>query len=256
MNACAAGNYAVGMGFSRIRQGLEPLALVGGADPFTRACYTIFHRLNASSGTACRPFSGDRDGMVVGEGAAMLLIEEYEHAVSRGARIYAEVTGYGLSCDAYHPTAPHPEGRGAIAAMKRAMEVAGIHPGMVDYISAHGTGTSANDHSEVAAMYEVFGERLITLPVSSIKSSLGHCMGAASALEAAACALAIHHQRVPGTLNTREVDPSFPCSLDVVPGHARPMALTHVLSNAFAFGGNIASVVFSDHRRGKQGRAG
>lgn len=248
-NACAAGNYAVGIGFARIRNGDARLALVGGADPFTRVAYTIFHRLSASSGTACRPFDKDRDGMVVGEGAAFLVLEEYEHAKARGARIYAEVTGYGLSCDAYHPTAPHPEGRGAVLAMQRAMAVAGLEREDVDYISAHGTGTAANDQSEAVAMYRTFGDRMRSLPVSSIKGSLGHCMGAASAFEAVACALAIYHQVAPPTLNTVAIDPDFPVDLDVIPAKGRSMRIRNALSNAFAFGGNVASVVFGEVRQ-------
>lgn len=245
VNACAAGNYAVGNGFARIRSGQESMVLAGGADPFSRTCYTIFHRLNASSASDCRPFDQEREGMVVGEGAAMLVLEEYEHAVARGARIYAEVTGYALSCDAYHATAPHPEGRGAVAAMQRALEVAGLAPADIDYVSAHGTGTAANDQSEAVAMHRVFGERIATLPVSSIKSSLGHCMGAASAFEAVACALALHHQIAPPTINTTRIDSAFPTTLDVIAGHAREMPMRHAISNAFAFGGNIATVVFS-----------
>ena len=245
VNACAAGNYAVGTGFARIRSGQESMALVGGADPFSRACYTIFHRLNASASTDCRPFDQHREGMVVGEGAAMLVLEEYEQALARKAHIYAEVTGYALTCDAYHATAPHPEGRGAVAAMQRALQVAGLTPADIDYVSAHGTGTAANDQSEAVAMHHVFGERLASLPVSSIKSSLGHCMGAASAFEAVACALGLYHQIAPPTINTSEIDSAFPVRLDVIPGQARAMPMQHVMSNAFAFGGNIATVVFS-----------
>jgi 3-oxoacyl-[acyl-carrier-protein] synthase II len=245
VNACAAGNYAVGIGFARIRSGQESMVLAGGSDPFTRACYTIFHRLNASAAAECRPFDRGREGMVVGEGAAMLLLEEYEHAVARNARIYAEVTGYGLACDAYHATAPHPEGRGAVTAMRRALEQSGLTPDDIDYISAHGTGTVANDQSEAVAMYRVFGKRLSNLPISSIKSSIGHCMGAASALEAVICALAVYYQTAPPTINTKDVDPTFPTSLDVVQGKARSFPIRHAISNAFAFGGNVASVVFS-----------
>jgi len=248
INACASGNYAVGLGFSRVRAGQGRMALVGGADPFTRACYTIFHRLAASTSSSCRPFDRDRDGMVVGEGSGFLLLEEYEHALARGARIYAEVGGYGLACDAHHATAPHPEGKGAVIAMQRALAVAGLDISDIDYLNAHGTGTAANDQSEAVAMEKVFGERMRSLPVSSIKGALGHCMGAASAFEAVACALAIHHQTAPPTINTSSVDPTFPGHLDVIPGKARPMRIRHAMSNAFAFGGNVASVVFSDLR--------
>ncbi len=245
VNACAAGNYAVGTAFDRIRTGRSKMILAGGADPFSRTCYTIFHRLNASSGDACRPFDQERNGMVVGEGAAMLVLEDYEHARNRGANIYAEVTGYALTCDAYHATAPHPEGHGAIKAMKRALHVAGLSPDQIDYVSAHGTGTAANDQSEATALHDVFGDRLPLIPVSSIKSMIGHCMGAASAFEAVACAMAIHHQRLPPTINTTMVDSAFPSAMDVVPGKSRNSPVNHVMSNAFAFGGNVSSIILS-----------
>ncbi len=245
LNACAAGNYAIASGAERIRAGLSRMAIVGGADPFTRTCYTIFHRLAASSAEACRPFDKQRDGMVVGEGAAFLVLEALDAALDRGARVYAEVSGYGIACDAYHATAPHPEGDGAVSAMTQALSMAGIAPSAIDCISAHGTGTTANDLSEARGMYRVFGDQLPGIPVSAIKGALGHCMGAASAMEAVACALSIHRQMAPPTLNTRVTDDGFPSTLDTIPGVARPLVLRHVLSNAFAFGGNVASVVFS-----------
>lgn len=245
VNACAAGNYTVGLAFDRIRTGRNKMILAGGADPFSRTCYTIFHRLSASSADVCRPFDENRTGMVVGEGAAMLVLEDYDHAVARGAHIYAEVTGYALTCDAYHATAPHPEGRGAIQAMQQALDMAGLAPTDINYVSAHGTGTQANDSSEAEALYRVFGKQLPATPVSSIKSMLGHCMGAASAFEAVACALALQNQQLPPTINTQTIDPAFPAALDVVPGTTRPARLTHLMSNAFAFGGNVSCVIFS-----------
>lgn len=245
LNACAAGNYAVSLGAERIRSGLSGMALVGGADPFTRTCYTIFHRLSASSATACRPFDATRDGIVVGEGAAFLVLEDMAAARARGARIYAEVTGYSIVCDAYHATAPHPDGDGAVSAMQQAMSMAGVTADAIDCVSAHGTGTIANDLSEARGMHRIFGDRMPKIPVSGIKGALGHCMGAASAMEAVACALSIRNQLVPPTLNTRASDAGFPSMLDTVPGSARPTRLQHVLSNAFAFGGNIATVIFS-----------
>lgn len=145
VNACAAGNYSVGLAFDRIRTGRNSMILAGGSDPFSRTCYTIFHRLNASTKGPCRPFDEERDGMVVGEGAALLVLEEYEHAVARNARIYAEVTGYALTCDAHHATAPHPEGEGAVLAMEKALSMANVTPNDISYVSAHGTGTPAND---------------------------------------------------------------------------------------------------------------
>jgi 3-oxoacyl-[acyl-carrier-protein] synthase II len=242
--ACAAGNYAVGTAFSMIRQGKGPVMLAGGADPFTRACYTIFHRLGASTADVCKPFDRNRTGMAVGEGAAVLVLEELRHARKRGARIYAEVTGYALSCDAYHPTSPHPEGKGAIEAMETAMRGARLDRGEIDYINAHGTGTQANDKCEAVAMARVFRDGLRALPVSSVKSMLGHCMGAASAMEAAICAMALERQVLPPTINTRDIDPDFPIPFDFVP-EARPHRLRNVISNAFAFGGNVSSLVLS-----------
>lgn len=245
VNACAAGNYTVGLAFDRIRSGRNKVVLAGGADPFSRTCYTIFHRLSASSADVCRPFDKDRTGMIVGEGAAMLVLEEYEHAVERGAHIYAEVSGYALNCDAYHATAPHPEGRGAVQAMHGALDMAGLSPDDIQYVCAHGTGTQANDSSEAEAMFRVFDNGLANVPVSSIKSMLGHCMGAASALEAVSCALALEHQKLPPTLNNDAVDPDFPFPLDVVPNKSRSAKLNHIMSNAFAFGGNVSCVIFS-----------
>jgi len=245
VNACAAGNYSVGLAFDRIRTGRSKLILAGGADPFSRTCYTIFHRLNASSSDQCKPFDQDRNGMVVGEGAAMLVLEDYDHAVTRNADIYAEVTGYALTCDAYHATAPHPEGLGAVNAMHRALKVADLSPQQIDYVSAHGTGTQANDYSEAFALHKVFGDRFSELPVSSIKSMIGHCMGAASAFEAVASVLAIRHQTLPPTINTKTVDPDFPAAMDVIPGRSRKTQVKHVMSNAFAFGGNVSTVIFS-----------
>ncbi len=244
-NACAAGNYSVGLSYDLIRSGRGKVILAGGADPFSRTCYTIFHRLSASSHGPVRPFDANRDGMVVGEGAAMLVLEEYEHAKARGARIYGEVTGYSLTCDAYHATAPHPDGVGAVNAMNQALNMAKITPEDVSYVSAHGTGTAANDQSETIALHKVFGDNLPQVPMSSIKSMIGHCMGAASAFEAVASALSIHHQILAPTLNTETVDPKFPSKLDIIPGKARSTEVNHIMSNAFAFGGNVSSVIFS-----------
>lgn len=244
--ACAAGNYAIGTAYSLIQQGRTQLALAGGADPFTRSCYTIFYRLGAMTQQDLRPFDQDRTGMVVGEGAAMLVVEELEHALARGARIYAEVTSYGLSCDAYHSTAPDPTGSGAILAMEVALRTGNLRPEDISYISAHGTGTKANDAHEANAMAAVFGEKLRDIPVSGLKSLLGHCMGAASAFEAVASALSIRDQRVPGTHNTEQLDGTFPIPFPLrAPTDSIPVR--HVLSNAFAFGGNICSVVFSQY---------
>ena len=246
--ACAAGNYAFGTAYSMIQNGRTPIVVAGGADPFTRSCYTIFYRLGAMTKTDLRPFAEDRTGMVVGEGAAMLVLEELEHAKKRGATIYAEVTGYALSCDAYHPTAPDPEGSGATLAMKNALRNSHLLPKDISYISAHGTGTRANDSHEAKAMSNVFGDNLSNIPVHGLKSMLGHCMGAASALEAVSAVLSIRDQIVPVTINTSEIDQSFPKTLKIAKSIEKK-PINHVLSNSFAFGGNICSVIFSKYNQ-------
>lgn len=244
--ACAAGNYAFGTAYSMIKQGRTKVILAGGADPFTRSCYTIFYRLGAMTQKDCRPFDENRTGMVVGEGAAMLVLEELEHALARGAKIYAEIKGYGLSCDAYHSTAPDPEGSGAILAMGKALKESNLSPEEISYISAHGTGTKANDSHEAKAMAKVFGESLKNKPVSGIKSMLGHCMGAASALEAVAAVLSIKEQKIPSTVNTEILDKTFSIKFPVQP--ESEIEVNHILSNSFAFGGNICSVIFSKYQ--------
>lgn len=239
--ACAAGNYAIGWGADLIQEGLVDAVIVGGADGISRGCFAVFHRLGAIANEVCQPFDLKRTGMLVGEGAGALVLEDYEKAVARGAQIYAELLGHGLACDAYHPTAPHPEGVGAQASMRRALQNAGVRPEDVSYISAHGTGTHANDASESLAVRNVFDLETRSVPVSSIKSMLGHTMGAASAIEAVACALMIRHGVIPPTANYRESDPD--CLQDIVPNQARAYPVQVVLSNSFAFGGNISSIV-------------
>lgn len=244
--ACAAGNYALGTAYSMIREGRSPLIVAGGSDPFTRSCYTVFYRLGAMSQKDCRPFDQNRTGMIVGEGAAMLVLEDLEHALRRNARIYGEIKGYGLACDAYHPTAPDPEGSGATLAMNNALTSSRIPKEHITYISAHGTGTKANDAHEAKAMHRVFGDH-ITIYVSSIKSMLGHCMGAASALEAVVANLSLYTQEVPPNQNTEEIDTSFPVKFPLQPPAESKNRVEHVLSNSFAFGGNICSVIFSKY---------
>ena len=239
--ACAAGNYAVAHALDVLRAGRADLMLAGGADAFSRITYTGFFRLGAIAPDLCRPFDKNRKGMIPGEGAAILVLESLERAVARGARIYAEVAGYGLSCDAHHMTAAHPEGDGAARAMERALADAGVAPGEVSYISAHGTGTPTNDRLETIAVKRVFGEGGVP-PMSSVKSMLGHTMGAASAIESVVCALAIATGRVPPTMNYEEPDPE--CDLDVVPNAARELKVDVTMNNAYAFGGNNASVIF------------
>ena len=243
--ACAAGNYAIAHAHDLLRLGRADLMLAGGADAFSRITYTGFARLGAIAPDLCRPFDRNRNGMIPGEGAAVLVLEPVELALGRGARIYAEVAGYGLSCDAHHMTAAHPEASGAVRAMERALEDAGLAPEQVSYVSAHGTGTPTNDRLESLAVRRVFGAGAARVPVSSIKSMLGHTMGAASAIEAAACALAVQNDRVPPTMHLREPDPD--CGLDVVANEARDHRVEVAMNNAYAFGGNNASVLFRKH---------
>ncbi len=238
--ACAAGNYAVGHAFDLLRAGSAEVMLAGGADAFSRITYMGFARLGAIAPKRCQPFDKNRKGMVPGEGAAVLVLEPLDSARSRGAEIHAEVLGYGLSCDAHHMTAAHPEGDGAIRAMTEAIEQSGLNPHDVDYISAHGTGTPTNDRVETIAVRRLFGNEADRIPMSSIKSMIGHTMGAASAIEAAACALAVRTGVVPPTINYQDQDPE--CDLDYVPNEARVVHPRIVLNNAYAFGGNNASL--------------
>jgi 3-oxoacyl-[acyl-carrier-protein] synthase II len=241
--ACAAGNYAISIARDWIESGRVDLAFAGGADPLSIVSFTGFGRMFALSPDRCRPFDKNRKGILPGEGAGILVLESLESARARGARIYAEVVGYGLSCDAHHPTMPHPEGIGVRMAMQRALRDADLEPRDVDYLCAHGTGTQANDKIEASAIQAFFSEHASELPVSSLKSMIGHTMGAASAIEAIACVLAIDTGIVPPTINYETPDPA--CPLDVVPNTARKMQVDVALNNAYAFGGNNSSVVFS-----------
>jgi 3-oxoacyl-[acyl-carrier-protein] synthase II len=239
--ACAAGNYAMAYAFDVLRTGRADVMLAGGADAFSRITYTGFAKLGAIAPDLCRPFDRHRKGMIPGEGAAVLVLEPLARARAREARIYAEVVGYGLSCDAYHSTAAHPEGQGAVRAMEKALAHCGLPPEAVSYISAHGTGTPTNDQRETVAVKRVFQEAAYRIPISSIKSMLGHTMGAASAIEAAACALAIWSDAIPPTMHLEEPDPE--CDLDYVPNAARAHTVRVAMNNAYAFGGNNSSVV-------------
>jgi 3-oxoacyl-[acyl-carrier-protein] synthase II len=241
MNACAAGNYAIGNGFEEIKSGRSDIALTGGVDALSYLAVVGFNRLLSVTPDLCRPFDKNRRGIVVGEGAAFLILEELEHARNRGASVYAEVAGFGLGVDAYHITTPSPDGRGAIQAMKRALDSASLISDAIDYVSAHGTGTAANDAAESLALTEVFGEK--TPPMSSIKSMIGHTMGAASAIEAAACCLMTRNQEILPTANFTAPDER--CPIDCVPNKSRKAVLNHVMSNALAFGGNNSSIIFS-----------
>jgi len=239
--ACAAGNYAIAHAFDVLRAGRADLMLAGGSDAFSRITYTGFARLGAVAPERCQPFDRNRKGMIPGEGAGVLVLESLKRARARGARVYAEVAGYGLSCDAHHMTAAHPEGDGAARAMRQALEESRTLPEEVSYISAHGTGTATNDRLETIAVKRLFKEHAYRVPVSSVKSMLGHTMGAASAIEAAVCALAVQTNRIPPTVNLEEPDPE--CDLDYVPNRAREHTVSVAMNNAYAFGGNNASLV-------------
>jgi len=239
--ACAAGNYAIAHAYDMLRTQRADVMLAGGADAFSRITYTGFARLGAISPDLCRPFDRNRRGMIPGEGAAVLVLEPLDRAIQRRAHIYAEVAGYGLSCDAHHMTAAHPEGEGAARAMTQALRTSRLNYDDVSYISAHGTGTKLSDRIETKAVKQVFNGAAYKIPMSSIKSMIGHTMGAASAIEAAVCALAVDQDRVPPTANWETRDPE--CDLDYVTTGAREQLITVAMSNAYAFGGNNASLV-------------
>jgi 3-oxoacyl-[acyl-carrier-protein] synthase II len=241
--ACAAGNYALGYGYDLLCLNRTDLVLAGASDPFSRISFTGFNQFSAVAPEKCQPFDRNRKGMMVAEGAGILVLEPLEDALNRNARIYAEILGYGLSCDAQHMTQPSVEG--ISQCMRNALSASGISSGDVDYISAHGTGTPANDRAECAAIREVFGDGYRDIPVSSIKSMLGHTMGAASALEAIACSLAIKNDIVPPTINFETPDPE--CDIDCVPNHARNHRVTIALNNSYAFGGNNACLVLKKY---------
>jgi 3-oxoacyl-[acyl-carrier-protein] synthase II len=236
--ACASGNHAIALGRQWIRTGRADVVFAGGADVVSQTQYTHFHNLRALSPDVCRPFDRRRRGLVIGEGAAFLVLEDARHARRRGAQILARVLGVGASSDAYHMTAPEPTGEGARRALHAALADAGVSVESVDYVSAHGTGTLLNDRMEGLLIRELFGPRV---PTSSVKSMIGHCMGAASAIEAVVCVLALRDQAVPPTTHFEE--PDTECPIDCVPNVARQLAVRVAVNNAFAFGGNNCIVI-------------
>lgn len=238
-NACAAGNYALGYAFDLIQTGKADVMLAGGSDSLSRIAFTGFGRLYAMSTDICQPFDINRKGMMLGEGAGMLFLEEYNSAINRGATVYAEIGGYGMSCDGHHMTNPDPTG--VVKAIQKSLKSAKLKVDDVDYISAHGTGTPENDKAECEAINRVFGERTPKIPVSSIKSMLGHTMGAASALESIACCLAVKYDQVPPTINLQNNDPF--CDIDCVPNKGRKHRVNVALNNSQAFGGNNAVTI-------------
>jgi 3-oxoacyl-[acyl-carrier-protein] synthase II len=250
VTACAAGTQAVGEAFRLIARGDADVMLAGGCDsrmdPQLLVAYAAMKAVSLSvrpPAEVSRPFDAERDGFVLGEGAAVLVLEEYQRACRRGAPIYAEVTGYGSSFDAFGITRPEPEGKGAALAMSAALREARVDPTDVDYINAHGTSTKLNDLMETVAVKRVFGHRAASIPMSSQKSMIGHLIGASGAVEAAATALSLQRGVVPPTINLATPDPE--CDLDYVPNTSREIPLQTALSNSFGFGGQNASLVMS-----------
>jgi 3-oxoacyl-[acyl-carrier-protein] synthase II len=252
-SACASGNHAIGEAFHLIRRGLQEAVIAGGAEsaitPLGVGGFSAMKALstrNDEPERASRPFDKERDGFIIGEGSGVLILEERERALKRGAKIYAEVIGYAANGDAHHMTAPAPEGEGAARCMRLALKDAGIAPSDVGYINAHGTSTEYNDANETQAIKKVFGEHAFKLAVSSTKSMTGHLLGAAGAIEGVFSVLALHHGIIPPTTNYENPDPQ--CDLDYTPNQARKADIRVALSNSFGFGGTNACVLF---RRGE-----
>jgi 3-oxoacyl-[acyl-carrier-protein] synthase II len=241
--ACASGAASIAMGADLIREGVVSAALVGGVDALTRICFMGFNALRLLDATPCRPFDRDRRGMSVGEAAAFLVLEDAAQCRARGGRVYASLLGAGVTTDAHHVTAPHPEAEGMIRSITMALDAARVAPGEIGYVNAHGTGTPQNDRVEALALRRVFGDDRIL--VSSTKSLVGHTMAAAGSVEAIATVLAILHGLLPPTANLLNVDPEIP--FDCIPRDARPAPVAAAVSNSFGFGGQNVSLVFGRH---------
>ena len=243
--ACSSSATAIGYGADLIRSGRCKVAVCGGSEGLSELTFGGFSSLKVMDPFPCKPFDRKRAGMSLGEGAGILILEDLDEAGKRGAKILAEVLGYGIGGEAYHITAPEPTGMNEARIMKEALEESGFASTDVDYINAHGTGTPLNDKVETLSIKNAFGERAYSIPVSSIKSSVGHCLGAAGAIEAIASILSIVHQFIPSTLNHQEGDED--CDLDYVPGKAREKEVNFVLSNSFAFGGNCTTLILGKY---------
>jgi len=251
--ACATGNHAIGDSLELIKRGAADVMIAGGSEavitPLTIGGFSAMKALstrNDEPHRASRPFDKGRDGFVMGEGAGVLVLEELQRALRRGAKIYAELVGYGMSADAYHMTAPEPEGVGAITSMRLALEAARLKPEDVDYINAHGTSTPMGDAAETRAIKQVFGGHAYRLAVSSVKSMTGHLLGAAGGVESLATVLTIYHGLIPPTVNYDEPDPD--CDLDYVPNKPRQAEVSVALTNSFGFGGTNATLVFKQYK--------
>lgn len=241
--ACSSSANAMGYAFDAIAAGLADVVVTGGSDVLARLTYGGFNSLRSVDPDPCRPFDRDRRGLSIGEAAGILVFEEEERARRRGAPVVAEFRGYGVTSDAYHMTAPDPSGSAGGRTIKAALEDAGVDPADVDYVNAHGTATPQNDSAETAALKAALGERAREIPVSSIKSMIGHCLCASGAIEAVATALTVRDGRIPPTIHYENPDPA--CDLDYVPNAARETEVDVALSNSFAFGGNSSVVVLS-----------
>ncbi|PEA53151.1 beta-ketoacyl-[acyl-carrier-protein] synthase II [Bacillus pseudomycoides] len=252
VTACASGAHSIGDAYKVIQRGDADAMITGGAEaPLTNMavagfCSAKALTFNEDPATACRPFDKNRSGFVMGEGAGILVLEELEHALARGAHIYAEIVGYGATGDAFHITLPAPGGEGGVRAMRQALEEAGLKPEDIDYINAHGTSTEANERYETMAIKEVFGEHAYKVAVSSTKSMTGHLLGAAGAVEAIISVKTITDGVVPPTINYETPDPE--CDLDCVPNQARQQKVRAVLSNSLGFGGHNAALVFKEYK--------
>ncbi|MEA5578360.1 beta-ketoacyl-ACP synthase II [Anabaena sp. UHCC 0451] len=252
VTACAAGSNAIGDAFRLIQNGYAQAMICGGAEaavtPLSVAGFAAARALSTKNdpNSACRPFDKDRDGFVMGEGSGILILEALEHALSRGARIYAEMVGYGMTCDAYHMTSPVPGGLGAARAMELALQDAQLTPAMVGYINAHGTSTPANDVTETAAIKKALGDHAYKIAISSTKSMTGHLLGGSGGIEAVATVLAIANDHIPPTINLDNPDPG--CDLDYVPHNSRAQKVEVALSNSFGFGGHNVTLAFKKYR--------
>lgn len=252
VTACAAGSNAVGDAFRLIQNGYAQAMICGGTEaavtPLSVAGFAAARAVSTRNDDplhACRPFDRDRDGFVMGEGAGILLLEELEHALARGAKIYAEMVGYAMTCDAYHMTSPVPGGAGATRAMLLALKDAGISPEQVSYINAHGTSTAANDKTETTAIKNALGDHAYKVAVSSTKSMTGHLLGGSGGIEAVATVMAVAHDKVPPTINLENPDPE--CDLDYVPNQSRDCPVNVALSNSFGFGGHNVTLAFAKY---------